>query len=220
MTQEYNLEAAEKLVSELRDNFPAEPTEADHSLIARGLLLVAELHRIRFEDIYEQATRAARRKLGQKIDAAAEEGLKHTEAMGETSEAYRLRSDLYGLMIRTKYQGTKFLNEMEEYAAKAVELDPKNARAYVSVAKPYLFAKENQGGDLAKAFELLQKAVELDPKLVVARLFLAVAYDKKGDTAHAEEMLKRILDENPYCKPALKALEGAKKEPIKDPSRP
>ena len=207
--RDYDQAAANAVVTELQSLVAAAPSPEDRFLLARALLLAGELERLRFEETRAQTDRGKRREIGKRIDELADGVIAHAAALGETSEAYRLRSDALALKIRTKYQGSKYHTEMEECAAKALELDPKNARAYVSVCRPYLFAKPNQGGDLDKAFDLLTQAVALDPEIETAQFFLAIAYEKKGDSAESERVLKAILDKNPNCKLAIETFRKA-----------
>lgn len=208
---DYDIAAAQVLLEEARKEVAQDPSTANRLLLARALLLVAELVRIDFEDLGDDAGRSERRALANRIDAAAREGIQVADALGEISEAYRLRADFYGVMIRTKYQGKKYRNRMESNAARAMELDPKNACAYVSVARPFLFATPRQGGDLDKAFALLSKAVELEPKLESARMLLAVAYEKRGEIEKAEAEWQKILTANPKAIRSRQTLEIAGK---------
>ncbi len=207
----YDMAAAQALVEEARKEVARDPSASNRLLLGRALLLVAELARIDFEELSDDAGRSERRALANRIDAAAREGMQVADALGEISEAHRLRADFYGVMIRTKYQGKKYRNRMESNAARAMELDPKNANAYVSVARPFLFATPRQGGDLDKAFALLSKAVELDPDLEAARMLLAVAYEKRGEMEKADAEWEKILAANPKAIRSRKTLEIAGK---------
>jgi len=206
--REYDMEAAKAVVREAREEIPEDAPPAEQYVAARALLLLTELHRFEFEERYEEMSRKDRRELGKEIDEIAEEGIERAEKMGETSERYRLEADFYALKIRSKYHATKFRKEMTDAADLALEMDPTNPHAYVTVSKPYLFAKPRQGGDVDKAFELLSKALELDPSLEMAKVFLAVAYDKKGDSEKAEEVLKEVVDANPHSKMATTRLDS------------
>lgn len=207
----YDIAAAQSLVSEIRGCLSNAPDPAERLLFAQSLLLVAELLRVQYEEAQNEEDQTPQRGLGEAIDSAAREGIEQADTLGETSEAYRIRADCYALMIRTKYQGKKYRAKMEKAAARAIELDPKNPRAYVSVARPYLFAGPTQGGDVKKAFELLSKAVELDPTLAAARQLRAVAYEKLGDKAKADAEWEKLLTENPKCIRSRKTMEVAGK---------
>lgn len=209
--KDYDLGAAQALVAELSKAGPQ--AAADQKLaLARSLLLLGELYRVEFEGMEENgADHAERRALGDKIDETAKVGFQAADALGEISEAYRVRSDLYGIMIRTKFQGKKYRSKLEGNSAKALQLDPKNADAYVSVARPYLFAGPLQGGNLKKAMELLNKALELNPNLVSAQMLHAVGLEKQGDKAQSDAEWKKILEENPKTARSKKTLEIAGK---------
>ncbi|MDZ4859219.1 MAG: hypothetical protein SGI88_09540 [Candidatus Hydrogenedentes bacterium] len=168
-------------------------------------LLVAELHRIAWEQLPESDV-AHRRPFGEQIDAAAEEALASLEKLPEDSERYRLRADILGTMIRSDFRAKKYRKDMETSAAKAVELDPTNAKAYVSRAKPFVFAETNVGGDPAKAIELLTKALDLDPELEPARCLRALAYQKAGNDDLSRADWEKALADNPVCKPAADEL--------------
>jgi tetratricopeptide (TPR) repeat protein len=175
-------------------------------------LLTAELCRTDFEVLNEEGgEKDQRRALGDKIDALAKEGMEAAAALGETSEAYRIRSDFYALMIRSKFQGKKYRNKLETSSAKALELDPKNPYAYVSVSRPYLFAGPHQGGDLKKAMELLNKAIDLKPDYEAALQLRAVGYEKLGEKVKSDEEWKKILEKNPNAVRSRKTLEIAGK---------
>ncbi len=209
--KDYDTAAAQALSEELRKAGPQAPLEQKLAF-ARSLLLLGELYRVEFEGMEEGgAERSDRRALGDKIDDVAKEGFQVLDALGELSEAYRIRSDFYGIMIRTKFQGKKYRSKLEGNAAKALELDPKNPDAYVSVARPYLFAGPLQGGNLKKAMDLLNKALELNPNLVSAQMLHAVGLEKEGNKAQSDAEWKKILDENPKTARSKKTLEIAGK---------
>lgn len=173
-------------------------------LVEAGLL-VAELRRIEWEQLPE-SNLAKRRAVGEQIDAAAQSALQALEQLPKDSSYYCLRADLLGTLIRSDFRAKKYRNEMESSAAKAVELDPANARAYVSQAKPYVFAETNEGGDPMKAVELLTKALELDPQLETARCLRGLAHQKAGDIPRARSDWETALKFNPACKPAQDEL--------------
>jgi tetratricopeptide (TPR) repeat protein len=109
-------------------------------------------------------------------------------------------------MIRSDFRAKKYEQSFRAAVDRALGLDPGNARAWVSSAKPYLFAEPEHGGDVAEALRRLGRALELDPLLESARLLRAVAYDKSGDPAAAERDWQAALRANPECRPALERL--------------
>ena len=147
-----------------------------------------------------------RRELGDRIDTVAEEGLHALQDHEETSETWRLRADLYGLMIRTDFQATKYRQTMIEAADRAMALDPQNPLAYLSRAKPYLFADPGRGQDLDAATRLIDQALALNPGLEPARLLKAFALHEQKHTPEALALLEKLLAENATCKPAHRWL--------------
>lgn len=170
-------------------------------------LAVAELLRIEFEETPADE-RAVRTNLGQRIDAAAEEALGLIDDLPESSERYRMEADLVATMIRSDFRARKYRDRLEEATGRALDLDPDSARAWVTAAKPLVFAEAEHGGDLDEAVRLLDRALELEPGLEPALLLRALAYERRGDDAKAEADWRAALEANPHCEPARRALGG------------
>lgn len=202
---DYDMNAAKQALEDARDAVTVNPTRDATLLVAQAALLVGELGRLDWEDIPESDI-ADRRPLGNVIDEAANAGLHALQSVKPDSETYRLKADLLAVMIRSDYRAKKYRKEMEAAAAKAVELDPSNAKAYVSQAKPYVFADSNEGGDPEKAVALLSKALELDPTLETARCLRGLAYKKAGKVDKARADWEQALKDNPDCRPAKEQL--------------
>lgn len=196
----YDIAATESFIETLRAESGVELA------LAQALLNLAELHRIAFEAL-DETDRSERRAIGDQIDAAAEEGIGLLESLPESSHQQRLQADLFSVKIRSKYRAKRFRDDMERAAARAIELDPNNAAAYVSASKTYLFADEDHRGDIDRAVELLEQALERDPNLEKAHLLLAYAREQNGEVNLATERLETILEKNPECRPARDALE-------------
>lgn len=201
----YDAVEAAAILDEAVSNAAVNPARESQLLVARAGLLVAELLRIKWEQ-FPESNIADRRPLGDAIDKAAEAGLRALESLQPNSEAYRLKADLLATMIRSDYRAKKYRKEMEAAAAQAVELDPENARAYVTQAKPFVFADPNEGGDPAEAIALLSKALELNPDLETARCLRGLAYKKAGDVEQARADWELALQKNPECAPAKEEL--------------
>lgn len=106
----------------------------------------------------------------------------------------------------------KHINEIRESCKKAIELNPKHAKAYLilgmwhrKVARASwvqkalirtFFGKVPQA-DLATSIYLLQKAVELDDTRVKNHYELALSYDVTGDYKSAASLFKKAIK----CKP-------------------
>lgn len=201
----YDIAAAAALVEAQRADVAATTEPARRELYVRGLLLLAELQRIEFEALPPE-NRSARRALGDKIDAVAEEGLTELDGLPETSETQRLRADFYGVMIRTDYQAKKYKNLMDAALARALELDPDNLHARLTEVKPFVFADRSQGGDPVKAIEMLDAILTRDAENEQALLLRGLAHEQAGHTAAAIEDWRHALRNNPECRPARDAL--------------
>ena len=193
----YDLEAAERV----REAATAPLTHAD------ACLLVAELHRIEFENT-PASDHVARRRSGELIDAAARDGLNALETLDSTSETLRLEADLLATLIRSKYRGKKYRKRMERVAREALALDAGNARALVSLAKPRLFAPGRDEADLEAGLELLAEALEIEPDLETAYLLKGRALEELGRAAEATTAWRRALEINPESQPAIDLLEN------------
>jgi tetratricopeptide (TPR) repeat protein len=205
----YDTAAATEVLSRVRSLYRANTTPELTELHLRSSLAVAELLRVEMEWVAESEP-AARRTLGQRIDATAREGLELVPALPESSERWRMGADLLATLIRSDFRAKKHEKNFKEAAARALEIDDRNARAWVSNAKPYLFAPPDRGRDLGEAVRLLNRALDLEPDLESARLLRALAYDELGNTEFARADWQTVLDNNPTCKPARRALAGAK----------
>lgn len=76
----------------------------------------------------------------------------------------------------------------------AIDAEPQRPQGYFGLAQTYL--DQNVGGDSA-VLEALEKALEVDPRYVPARAFLAIELLKKYDVHGAEEALQQALDDEP-----------------------
>ena len=126
-------------------------------------LLVAELERIDFEEL-ATSQKKQRREIGESIDAAADAGLETLDSLPETSCRQRMRADLLATKIRSDFRAKKHIDEMKAAATRALELDPGNARAMVTLAKPFLFADDRHGRDLDEAVRMLERGSRGRPR--------------------------------------------------------
>ena len=201
----YDAAAATAVLSEARVARSSAGSPQLAALHAAAALAVAELLRVELEGL-PQGEGEQRRLLGQRIDAAAEDGLAALDGLPETSEVQRVRADLIATMIRSDFRAKKYEPAFRTAVDRALALDQRNARAWVSSAKPYLFAEAEQGGDVAEALRRLDRALELDPGLESARLLRAVAHEKMGNEAAAARDWQAALRANPQCRPALERV--------------
>ena len=78
--------------------------------------------------------------------------------------------------------------------AESIELDPRNAHAYIARAYNYFFTPAMFGGSKPKAVEMLKKAVEIDPAsdaADTAHILLAQAY---FDLVQRDDALREIQE--------------------------
>lgn len=129
---------------------------------------------------------------------AAEEGVaaaeKAVELNPKSSEAHQLLGDLLNQLIPHVFGGgMKYGKRATDAMDKAIELDPKNVHAYVSRAISYYYTPDAFGGGKMKAFEMLKKAVEIDPHEDSPHIWLALFYmdANKKKEALAEIQLAR-----------------------------
>ena len=196
--REYDLPAGKALMADLQTFVTENPSDDSWMTLARVALFVAELRRMDYEttDIDPREKRL----LGRTIDEAARIGHDALGHAPKISEKWRIKADLFGTMIRSKYKGNKYGGEMDRATERALELDPENASAIVTGSKRALFAKPGQGGDVPAALEMLNRALEIDPDHERALIFRGMAYEKLGNDDLAESDWKRVMERNPYSR--------------------
>ncbi len=142
--------------------------------------------------------------LGDKSGAqqAAEAGIRAAEnavkLQGYLSENHRLLGTLCGQAIPANVLlGLRHGKCASESIQKALELDPKSARAYLSKGIGDYYLPPAFGGGTELAIRDLQKAIQLNPKLADAYLWLGIALRKAGKPAEARAAIQRSLEINP-----------------------
>ncbi|MFP6583780.1 MAG: hypothetical protein VCD00_14670, partial [Candidatus Hydrogenedentota bacterium] len=81
-------------------------------LYAEVCLLIAELYRIDYEDTPNDEG-GKRRSLGKEIDEATDKGLSSLAELEDSSERYRVKADLIGCKMRTKFKARKYRHTMD-----------------------------------------------------------------------------------------------------------
>jgi tetratricopeptide (TPR) repeat protein len=207
-SRRYDLDAALEVLASARALAGRAPDGPGRELTVRAGLLAAELLRARFEETSAK-DRTMRERLGAQIDAIALEALGSMRTLAENSERHRMEADLTATLIRSDFRAKKYETRFKDAVARALELDPKNARALVSSAKPFLFAPPGRGRDLKEGIAVLDRALSLDPRLETALLLRAHARNALGDRAGARGDWRAVLAINPDCAPARRELEKA-----------
>lgn len=121
-------------------------------------------------------------------------------AIKRSSEACRIKSDIYGQLVAFKERSyvLKVGITMRKLAAEAVELDPSNGKAWLVHAYSYAFAPKIVGGDPNKALSYLDNAIEsanieLDDVHNIYKT-IGVCYDALGDKELALSWLNKAKD--------------------------
>jgi tetratricopeptide (TPR) repeat protein len=103
-----------------------------------------------------------------------------------SSEAHRIEGEAIGELIPHVFAGgMRYGRRSTAELDKAIELDPRNANAYIGRAIAYFFTPAAFGGSRDKAMEMLKKAIELDPSSDTAHIWLAQVYFAKREHAEA-----------------------------------
>ena len=203
---DYDLEGAEKLYEEAKVLVLDSPSAETNLTLGKAALLLAEFRRYEYEKHTELLARD-RRRIGRTVDDAARVGHDALNTLENSSEKFRMKADLWALMIRSKYQGQKYVQEMEKAEKRALAMDPNNANAHVTASKMPLFATKKRGGDIALALDHLNRALEVDPNHEVALVFRGIAYDKLDQRDRGVAELRRALEINPNSRFAKDTLE-------------
>jgi tetratricopeptide (TPR) repeat protein len=115
-----------------------------------------------------------------------------------SSEAHRLDGEALGELIPHVFAGgMRYGRRSTSELDKAIELDPKNAAAYVGRATDYFFTPSAFGGSTDKAVEFLKKAIALDPSSDTAYIWLAQVYLSSGQHDEAQHAIDEALKLDP-----------------------
>jgi tetratricopeptide (TPR) repeat protein len=152
------------------------------------------------------------------IKSAATDGVAAAEKAvslnPRSSEAHRLQGDLLGELIPQVFAGgMRYGRRSTSEIEKAIELDPRNANAYIARAVSYFFTPAAFGGSRDKAVDMLKKAITLDPASDSAHIWLAQVYLAADQAADAKREINEAQRINPgrgfarYVEEQIKASE-------------
>ncbi len=195
--------ALEAAAARLAQQAEKAPSAASHYRLAGAHFYLAEV----WLELTERA----------KARSAAEAGLAHAERAialePAVAEHHRLRGALCGLIIPANVlAGLKYGRCAQESIQRAIELDPRSALAYLTRGVGQYYLPPAFGGGTEQAIADFRKAIELNPKLAEAHVWLGIAYRKAGQPGQAREAFQRSLQMNPHRLWARQQLEKTPKE--------
>ena len=151
-----------------------------------------EFYLVKVEEIAGQSN-ASR----QMLDTAVSDAQRAVALNDSSAEVHALLADLYGAKITGMMSGMKYGPKANTESQHALQLDPNNAFVYAVLGRKYFYSPSAFGGDINKAIDSFKHASVLDPHSDEDLIWLAKAYRKKGDAAHAQEALAQALRMNP-----------------------
>lgn len=156
-----------------------------------------------FEDWLCEAARVHQdnKLLKEAAEAGVDAARKAARLDPDSSQAHWLTGDMLGQLIPLVFAGgMRYGPQSNREVEKALQLDPKNANAYVTRAVAYYFSPAMFGGDKQKAVEFLRKAIELDPSsdaAATAHVWLARADLAQGRKREALQEIQAALKIDP-----------------------
>jgi tetratricopeptide (TPR) repeat protein len=133
---------------------------------------------------------------------AAENGIalarKAVELNAKVAEHHRVLGTLCGQIIPANvFLGLQYGRCARESVDKAIELDPKSALAWVSRGVGNYYLPTQFGGGVELAIKDFSKALDLDPKLAEAHLWMGIALRKANRNSEARAALEKSTALNP-----------------------
>jgi cytochrome c-type biogenesis protein CcmH/NrfG len=118
---------------------------------------------------------------------------------GKNADYYRILGTLCGQVIPANpIMGALMYGKRAKDALdKAIELDPKSARAFVAHGVGYYYLPANFGGGPDNAIKDFRQAIALDAKSADAWLWMGIAYRKLHNNAEAREAFTKSLQIDP-----------------------
>lgn len=118
---------------------------------------------------------------------------------GKVADYYRVLGTLCGQVIPANPLAgiLSYGKRAKDALDKAIEMDPKSARAFVAHGVGYYYLPANFGGGAENAIKDFRQAIALDPKSADAYLWMGIAMKKQHQNAQAREALTKSLQLDP-----------------------
>jgi tetratricopeptide (TPR) repeat protein len=118
---------------------------------------------------------------------------------GKVADYYRVLGTLCGQVIPANPIAgiLSYGKRAKEALDKAIEMDPKSAKAFLAHGVGYYYLPANFGGGPENAMKDFRQAIALDPKLADAYLWMGIALKKEHQNAQAREALAKSLQLDP-----------------------
>lgn len=148
----------------------------------------------------------------EKARAAAQSGITLAEravkVAPNVAEHHRILGTLCGQIIPANLiAGLRYGRCALDSISKAIELDPKSAHGMLSRGVGNFYLPPAFGGGTDRAIADMRKAIELNPSLAEAHLWLGIALRKAGRNADARSSLEKAVQLNPKRVWAKKQLD-------------
>jgi tetratricopeptide (TPR) repeat protein len=133
---------------------------------------------------------------------AAERGVKAAERAvalkPDYAEYHRVLGTLCGQVIPANVlAGIGYAKRAKESIDRAIEKDPKSARAYLARGVGNYYLPASFGGGTGPAIADFRKALDLDARNADAWLWLGLSLRKENKNAEARQAFQKALDLNP-----------------------
>lgn len=180
--------ALEKMAAELKAALPKTPNDA------AAYYRAAVAYSYAAEVAQELRDKGGAKRAAESGIQAAERAVSLKPAV---AEYHRILGTLYGQIIPANVlAGFSYGKKAQDSVAKAIELDPKSAAAYVSRGVGNYYLPAGLGGGMEPAIRDFQKAISLDPKSAEAYLWMGLAQRKMNRNQDARQAFSKSLEIN------------------------
>jgi tetratricopeptide (TPR) repeat protein len=132
-------------------------------------------------------------------EAGAGDAEKAIALNNRNADYYRVLGTLCGQVIPANpiMGALAFGKRAKDALDKAIEMDPKSARAFVAHGVGYYYLPGNFGGGPDNAIKDFKQAIALDPKSADAYLWMGIALKKQRRNAEARDAFAKSLQLDP-----------------------